>query len=210
MKTLPDSPYLHERIDPVRVYLDDLEELVALLSSMALNVTLVVGRVQYDSLDELCDREGATIDQLVLKGTHPEKDWIDVTLEFRFGGVELSTGDANLLGPRSFAIRERVRALKYSSIVLKTWFWIVLMYAVIPLIWLTPKRYGWLPLSVSLVVVCFATASLLARRNLKRLHLRHRHEGGFWKRNTDQILLAVLSALAGAIVTALGAWVLRK
>jgi hypothetical protein len=214
MKTLPASTSLFERVEPVRVFLDDLEEIVGMLSSMSLDVAIIVGQIQFDSLSELREQQGASVGQLMLRGRHRETDWIEIKLDFSHRALQFSSGDTRQLGPQTFAILERARALRYFPFWLKLWPWFASAWTLSAVSWFLPKRYLPVVTSLSLLLIAGVSTALWLRTGATWIRLRRRHEGGFWKRNSDKILLLFIGTLIGTLigttVTALVQWLRAK
>jgi hypothetical protein len=197
------SAYCSERFEKPRVFVDDLEELFALLGSLGLATTITSGGHEFVSISELKEKRGGYLRDLKIKAIRDRGyPYIEVTFS-RFG-AELTISDMNELGPDAFRVRDLFRTFQISNArVLGFEFWWVVGVTVFLLAWVPGLPAGssgvLITASIGSYGVGLALAALSTR--LTGVHLRRKHEAGFWQRNRESIALLAIGAVLGAIAT---------
>lgn len=208
MKHFPSSTRLYEKLESVRVYLDDLEGLVAEMRNAGLRVTIRSGSIEFDSLEELRQVQGVRPSSLSLIAELRDKAWDRIEIDLSGSDIAFSASDTDALGPIAFRVRDKLRGTQLHSTLLLPSLWWTLGFSISmgALLATHPSVRTW-GINLGLGSYTLALATWIARRGLWGVRLRRRHEGGFWKRNADSVLLLLLGAVLGSVITAAVDWI---
>ncbi len=204
MKRLPQSSNIYEAIEPVRVSLDDLEDIVGQLNNAGLEVLIRSDNIQYDSLQELREHRGLSVRSLDIEARIREHGYRKLELEFDGARVRVSSASVDEIGSVVFRVRDQVRSLKRRLLLLSPGSWWLLGAALTilsyPAARVDKRMDAWFTFT-SLACYVMAAVAFVVRRKMCGLSLRRNHEGGFWSRNRDSVAMATISALLGALIT---------
>ncbi len=204
MRRLPESKRLYVAVKEARVFRDDLEDIVSLFSEAGLQVQVSAGNYAFDSLEEMHKHTGARPKEVTIKGVDPADRWSALEVEVEDGHIILS-GSTELASGLAFRVRDQVQRLAFEPPLGRFLFWWIFGVALLLIDWLVPDgTSNWhraLTLSpVAAYAIGFATFPV--RRVFCGVHLTRRHETGFWNRNKDALILLVLGAVIGGIISA--------
>lgn len=194
-----------EHIAPVRVYLDDIQEIIGILRDSCEEVLIQTSNNQLDNVDELVSLRKDMLHDLKIYGRRPY-----ISIDMEPNQIWLFVSEDT---PESRGLFEKVK--------------VVLLKCTRPFTWLLHSSFlngiAW-PLTIlgavlswrmnsNLLTAFFAILFLLCvlwvvygyydRFNRYTVVVpRHRIDSpNFLKRNTDKIVLAIISALIGALVS---------
>ena len=196
------SQHLSKEFSIVRLYLDDLEAINEILSQMEGSVTWTTETYKFDSLNELLDNyKLPAIHKLVIESRVPY-----VTIELRHFR---STVTVVSYEPRDEGIFTQLNKIlqnsqsKYQYLFSTKFFWILMIIFFLALYGIEPEIhpgiYGtYLALAFSL---SFYGGWIKAYKNTKIKLINRHEEKNFWARNKDQIILIVIGALLGSLLT---------
>ena len=191
-----------------RPHIDDVEELIELLSEDSLSVEVADSDYEYENLDELVAKRGRRVKNLEIKAaaTNSYGETISVTLgdgearAFRFGNA--ATFDRAWLRLLQL-LKSRQR---WYQVLLIPWVWV----ATFPLslgfgslalrVWGT-ANVDKITLTVIAFVLVMALLSWLAKSRAAVIVLEPRHEAGFFKKRREDIFILVIGALFGSVLT---------
>lgn len=77
------------------------------------------------------------------------------------------------------------------------------LYAFVP----PHLKFPWWAHFAAIALMVFWPAAYAYSRTLTTLRLTRRHEGGFWRRNADKIILLVIGAAVGAVIGGIATYV---
>lgn len=204
MQLLGPSESLDRSYNIVRLHLDDLEHIIALLQRAQLNPTLSDAEYEYDSLYELLEKRGPHPRSVYISG---RTDGLMPMLTLKIDGyrARLSSDRASTLGT---VLRELGDLLQSRESLVLTLLHPVVWggFAVFTYFlqlsgWQLKTRSGeditWV---VPLANVLVATVSLASRKAFAGVVLKRRHEGGFLRRNADKLWLMIIGAVLAEVI----------
>jgi hypothetical protein len=183
------------------VFLDDLEHILALLNEKGFTPQITEGDWLFESLDDLKENRGLK-PRAVKIAADGENNAHSIFLSFGAWGhahISYSGDDATRL------LWSDIR-----GVISPDRFWrrpeapIMLLWLAPILIWIDPHKPS--ALTLWLYIMTFSTLVLFSVYNFARptVYLERRHAAaGFWTRNGEKIVLALVSAVIGAAVTLL-------
>lgn len=211
MKPLPKPSTISVYLEGIRLYRDDIEQLLGLLTDAGMEVKIKDDAFEYTTLDELASGAGRSPRTVKLEAK-VDNEYKSISLGFSGKRWHIFSIDPSLLGLArecEARMRERQTAVVHLPI-----FWIAMAGNIIVS---TASFLGKdMPATaipfIMFGVVLLATAGCLGIYfNLyPRIILRFRHEGGFLSRNRDQLILLVAGAAIGALFGALSQWVVGQ
>ena len=201
MKALPPSTSIHEIVEGVRLYRDDLERIIGILKESGQHVVIADSSFQYESLDDLQRARGNSPESLRIDGSRPD-DYASVSLSRSGRFWHLDSGGKTVYGiAREIESILRRRQSKIQHLPLH-WF---LQVSMVAMGTGAAIRYRFQSTGAGLISVgatFFLVSALLSVHWL--LHsgvvLKYPHEAGFIARNRDAIVLLILGALIGGVV----------
>ena len=196
-------------VPPVKLYRDDLDQLLADLSGQFGAVKIADSEFEYDTLDELGQKRGSKIKELLVQASSWEETSSFLAISFNrqvYGTHIYGRGpktELNFPKVREFLISHRNMVPHY----LKWFAWAVLTLVALFILanynWTTTTHWvsgSFRLLTVALVGLLFGFAINIffqhGRFNAISLNLRHKSPS-FWSRNKDKIMIAFISAIAG-------------
>ena len=204
MEKIKDS--ISKVLPPLRLYLDEVQELYDFVASVAENVTLEAEDYRLNSPEELKNLCVSNIHNLVIGAQRP---YIKVELGHFFARIYLGSGDVKAVGIASTleSILLKGRAKVYfapSGIVAG-----ILVGSSFS-IGYTAKNVALTGICIAFAVAYFIILLIDQRFRLKRystvLPVRRKEAASFLARNKDQILLLIIGAVIGSGITILFKW----
>lgn len=187
-----------ERLPPLCLYLNDLEDVVAIIRQVSPTINITTSSHSFDGLEDLRENGPKTFHRLQIASSEPY-----ITLDLQPYKIEIYISDDT---PEERGILEQLKSR--------------LLKCRAPLAWTTSNRIGpfvfgatitalviWVrPLWIASLALLPVLLLLLAGWRLSfntyaTIHLVTRAERpSFWERNKDQILLAIISGVIGAFI----------
>jgi hypothetical protein len=204
MKKLPEPSSRHSTITGVRLTRDDLDLLIELVKDDD-GVFIADGNFAFDSVDELIEKRGTRLRRLKIGGVRDGHSYDSVTVEFDDHEAWLHgrTGKA-YYEVRDFLQRKRAGLFGAMNPWLwggATWVFLSIFGAAADSAKKQQQPIPEWPFSLSLLTAGLIFVSYAYRRYALGLTLTRAHQGGFWKRNSDNIWLLVLGAVLGIAST---------
>jgi hypothetical protein len=205
MKKL-DPPFSnHESIKGLRLTRDDVEFILELFRRDVGSPKLSDEHFEYDSLDEFIERKGTRPSLLEIEARSEEDRFRSFSAKFEGNSVFLH-GDSNTPFHEAKDYFCSKRPWGYS--VLSPWIWgftaMMFLNVLNALVQLAEKKQQPIPewsvylFGISLMLFLIG---LLYRKFGLGLRLARGHEGGFWKRNAEKIVLMLLGSGITALIT---------
>ena len=196
MKKLNKS--INKEYPPVVLYLEDLEEIERVLRDNAKDFVITYGNCQYDSVNELVGAVGAKqILGVELKAQNP---YTTIDLHKTWTKIYVSASETTAVGVFHQIEEIILRCRRWFPWIYNPFFPFVLSILLGPLIYLS-TRYGFLigVYPLMLVVVFFVWGMWVSLGHHSLVWLVKK-PGSFIARNRDQLILAIVSGLVGAIL----------
>ena len=208
------TPSRSETLKPVKLYLDDLEQIVSILKAESSEVKIETDEYKYESLEELVGSKKETIYKLKLICGK----WPHVDLNLNSYSVELFISEDE---PKLRGVFEKIKEILvkreriYRRFVSFRW---AMIFSLAPgIIFLgkvvffpsapTPFSFLWFFIILSLIINLWLR---LERDKYSIIVLKHKiDQESFLKRNKDQVWLLIFGAVFGIVGTVLGAIVLN-
>ena len=201
MKARPPRTSVSEHIEGVRLYLEDLEELLGLLTASGLSVRISDDAFDYDSFDEVQRKSGTSLPSISVEAKDTDSSR-SVTLSFSNGHWSVHSYDKKLLGvAREVESLLRRRQTGIAHLPLYWFFQIGLLLLWAGSVAFKALPFLWVPLVTLGAGLWIAFACLALYWHLfPKIILRYKHNASFLSRNRDQILLILLGALIGVAI----------
>ncbi|MBS1138845.1 MAG: hypothetical protein H6R13_298 [Proteobacteria bacterium] len=192
------NTHLGKHIPPVCLYQEELSAISVALAQDSGKLRIKTDEFEYDSLDELFSNFGDSLNGLSLKREAP---YISVDFDSR-GGVWLYASHDDLISRGVFAqIQELLESKRRHSyfilrrfVELSGWIGTAGIGAFLAAgHWREALLSSFLPL-LSIAFIFIKPRSILNRTSRAQTK-------NFWQRNSDQIVVALISAVAGSILT---------
>lgn len=187
-------------------YREDLEAIITTFVSREWNVRISDSEFEFESLDEVVTQKGTRPKTLHIWGG--TDNYESASVSFEHGKAWLfwsSLRDGSDVWFDLHRILSENRNWRKLLVRSPIWYILGLVSVVTESLGLTLNPLGsvlpsWVHL-VALVLLLLWPISLLYRDSVPTLIIARRHEGGFFRRNRDAIILAVITAVVTAIIT---------
>jgi hypothetical protein len=199
---------IRKELPPVKLYLDDLESICAILKQKAKSIDITTEDYEVKDIKQLKNLETKKLHYLSIECSDPY-----ITIEFdemwaRIYFAEDSTYNRGLLSQIEDVLNKRKvflgRFLAGSwapalcgMLTSGSFFATIIMFA------RQLMSYAWLCLALTLLFTLFTI--FVFRLGLKSystiILLERKEKVSFWKRNSDQILVAIIAAIIGSLIT---------
>lgn len=208
MKKIPDSSSQLKFYEGIRLYRDDIELILSILSENEYAVQISDKEFQFESLDELINKRGIAPTYFEIAGSQKEGGYQSIGISFDKKIYIHSYSNAQKTSKIVFAGIRDICESRMSKIykILNPWFYyfpaIILVWPAISLlVWGKENTLGdaWLPVLATVFLAAWIISGLY-RYVRRQVILRRRHEGGFWKQNSDRIWLLILGAVIGIFI----------
>ncbi|PKO36653.1 MAG: hypothetical protein CVU33_17345 [Betaproteobacteria bacterium HGW-Betaproteobacteria-6] len=192
------NTHLGKHIPPVCLYQEDLSAISAALAQDDGKLAIETDEFEYDSLDELLSNLGDSLNGLSLKRKAP---YISVDFDSR-GGVWLYASNDDLVSRGIFAeIQELLVSKRRQS-------YFMLRRFVDASSWVGAAGIGaflvaghWREAMLSSLLPLLSIAFIFVKPRSIVNRTSRAQRKNFWQRNSDQIVVALISAVAGSILT---------
>ena len=205
MKKKPASIDDSKYFKGVRLFRDDIDVIMSTLEDKNYKFQVSDRDFEYTTLDELIENRGDRPSFFQISGEGKEKTFNSVNIYFEKERIRLHSFGQESAKVLFSELRD-IFETKYSRIYkwLNPWVYFSASFLISAILWVT---FGINPRAVDIpllrvLVVIFTTAwaiSGLYRYNTPQVVLSRRHEGGFWKRNADKIILLAMGAGLGIL-----------
>ncbi len=213
MKKVPAPTWAFDSIEHYRVYFDDLQELLTQLSGMGLRVSIQSEGYVFDDIEELKEKKGGRARELELQAyAENEREVMSATFSARSARLQILHVENR--GAEIAEIRDRFRSYELRKTLWNNWlFWAVLSFCLGAVSYVLAFRKPWASnylLAAQLLALAVALSTFLSMERLVGVYLRPRHEGNFFRRNLDQLILVLIGAVVGGVLTFIGGVLLKK
>ena len=199
-------------LPPVKLYLDDLESICDILKQKAKGIDITTEDYKVEDVKQLKSLETKKIHYLSIKCSDPY-----ITMEFYPSSASIyyaedSTYNRGILSEIEDVLSKRKVFL--GRFLASNWAACLngaLIGGSFSAMIGMPKTYTWLFLALELLfILSMIFLCRFAFRSYSTIILLERkREVPFWKRNSDQILVAIIAAIASSLVTVFVLWMFR-
>ncbi|MDD5038394.1 MAG: hypothetical protein PHN78_03660 [Dehalococcoidales bacterium] len=207
---------ISKELPPVKLYLDDLKAICDTLAQKAktIDISVDTGIEEYkvEDIEQLKKLETKKIHELSIKCSDPY-----ITIEFKPGWVKIYFGEDSTYNRGILSeIEDILQRRKVFGGRFLTSFWASFLVggliggSFIGML-VTSKTYVWLFLALELISILLMTFLWkFTFSGYSTIVLSEsKEEISFWKRNRDQILVALIAATVGSLVTVLVLWIVK-
>jgi len=216
-----DKTHFYQTLKGIRLFEEDINEIISRLKKYSLIIEIQDKNNLYDNIEEVKQN----------KGVHPKilnidaKSKIDLgkretyyesaSLDFDRKKVRISFGGSERLYSLGFEIKDYLKARRPLYIRIfnyENWLFFASFFVGMILFTLKEKDsfYRFLILYISVPFFVVFVISVFVGVTTHGLNLTRRHEYGFWKRNKDRILVAIIAAALGVFSTLFVQWISKK
>jgi len=202
--------WIIKELPPVKLYLDDLDSIYEILRQKVKNIDIKTEDYVVEDVKQLKNLGTEKLHHLSIECSDPNID-----IQFYPGWVKIqfyedSTYNRGILSEIEDIINKRRVLL--GSFLTSNWAFFLnggLFSGSLIGLWEMPQTYMWLFLALLLIsilsliflwkfrITSYSTIMLLERKE----------ETSFWKRNKDEVFIAIISAIAGSLVTIFIMWI---
>ncbi len=209
-----DKTYFSQTLEGIQIFEDDIDEIMSRLAKHSLNIEIHDENNLYENITEVRK----------INGIHPKTLKIDArnktlyesaSLDFDKKKVRISCHGTENMYALGFELKDYLKDRRPLYIrIFNSWKWFFFVFGSSGILkfaldskdsvsrpWIL---WTWGAFAVILLVSVF-TGTITHGLNLTR-----RHEYGFWKRNRDSIILAIIGTIFGILSTLLIQWLTKK
>ena len=205
MEKIRDS--IRKELPPLRLYEDEVSELYQFISSLAEDVTLQAEGYSLNSLAELKKLPVDHIHNLQISSPRP---YLKVDLRHLSAEIYIGSGDIEAEGIvsrlESILLKGRARVHFVPS-----GFWGGLLASIPIWIGMVLKNIVISGIGIAFAIAYVIILTIDTRFQLKRyttiLPMQRKEEESFWARNKDQLLLLIIGAIIGSVITMVVKWI---
>lgn len=203
MKRIPEGEFFE--YPSFSIFLEDLEEIEGIFRAQCESLTIKTPGAEWESVGGLAATERGPLNEVEFVGRSPY-----VNLEMRpfDSRTYLSdTRDPQQRGIESMVrsvLTRRGRLVRHDRVLIAGW---IALAAGSVGVWGLEHPWRWAAFAVGSLTLAAAQlqGSRLRMRSYSLIHLRRAQDrDGFWERNHDQVVVALIGALAGAVLAILG------
>ncbi len=207
----PDSTYELKVYERIKLYRDDIDLILSIFHENEYTVQITDKEFQFDSLEELIDKRGIAPSYFEIYGRQTENNNESLRVSFDKEKIHIHVYlDVQKTSKIIFAQIRDICESRMSKIykILNPWLYFsALILSVLFLsLWGnkgTEKSLSEYNTWVIILLTVFPAAMILSflyRTDRRQVILRRKHEGGFWKQNSNKIWLLILGALIGIFI----------
>lgn len=204
------------RIGGVKLFLDDLERIADLFKEKSLELAISDKNYSYESFDEVIDKKGTRPSSLSLSAEET-KPIGSISLEVERTSTWIYASGQSVSRSFWYEIKEFLTSkVPWHYTALNPWVWgggFLLVSSVYNAFSDRAPSGGhavaW-PLWFIRIFLLLWVISVVNRQLAYGVRLVRKHEGGFIKRNSDQILVAVIASIFGSLITLAVQWLMKK
>jgi len=203
-----------EELKPVALYLDDLERIIEIFKEASDDVRILTSEYELDSIDEFRNLHEETLNYLKISISEPF-----VSLELKPNGIWLFISEDELI---SRGVFEKIKQLLHSRRRKLSWLTAnpylagaAVGSSAFPFFKaIDSQNVYWAVLGCSLLMIgaiwtWWSFAGTLKKYSIVRLR-RRAESPSFWKRKKDDIVLVIISAVVGALITLAITWAITE
>jgi hypothetical protein len=199
MERIRDS--VSKSLPPLRIYTEELRELTSFLSETCETFTIMTCGYRLESIDELSQLPKHLAHDLDIEGTNPR---VRVRLTPVGGDIHVYGGDVQCEGIAA-RIENILRAGRLRMPLLPGW---VPVLSGLPLLVAAPSRHvptiALAGIVAFLIVVWTVYDGFLKLRRYNTIIFKARQDcPSFWERKNDEIILLIVGAVVGSLITLL-------
>lgn len=201
---------ISKELQLVKLYLDDLQQIYEVLKEKGKNIKIIAEDYEIEDVNELSKLGIKKLHNLSIKCSDP---YITIELDTMWARIYFSedtTYNRGILSEIEDVIRKRSNILSRS---LASWWGYactLVLFSCFSVSTIVNMKnditmiFGWISLALLLLSIIALITSFrykLMRYSTIMLYAK-KEESSFWRRNKDQILVAIIAAIAGSVITA--------
>jgi hypothetical protein len=212
------STTFSESVDGIRVFRDDIEDILSLLTIKSFNIEIHDSTAVYEDLDELITLKGNHVLSIEIKGDKKIGDWNREWVSIKFGkrDVLIFASGSEFMYAFGYELEGFFKSkIAWYNRIFNPWYFIIPPCLFSTLLIGNYDKYSktafyqfsmWLMASF----IFLSIISLAIRYFNYGVTLTRRHEYGFWNRNKDKILLMIIATIFGSILTLIIQWMNKR
>jgi hypothetical protein len=201
-----------ESISGVRIFRDDIDYIISRCQNKSISIVISDENNIFENLDELVNLKGNSPSKFELQGKIESVNYSYLRILFEPRRVYVLTSGSEQLCSFGYELKDYlIDKIPWHYKVLNPLIWFAVTWIIIQFwVAIQPKdskiiTYQWLFwFGISALIIWLIS---LANRYLNfRINLSRKHDHGFIKRNSDNLILAIISAIVGAVLALLVSW----
>ena len=211
---LKSNTHFSELIYGIRIFRDDIEEVLTLLTKKSLKIEIHDSKNIYENIDEVINLRGNKSKKIKIEGKD-NSSFESVTIDIEGNRVWICSSGSENMYSFGFELKDFFKSkVPWHYKVFNPWIFGLL---IIPAFYISNYYvdektnsilYHWVN-GVCFIIDIILLLSILIRNNSYGLTLSRKHEYGFLNRNKDKIIVAVITALLGSLLTLLIQWLTK-
>jgi hypothetical protein len=205
-------------LSPVKLYLDDIEEIINKIQFVCSKVKIANKDYEFDSIEEFINNSGKKIKELSIDGRSP-----NISIDIKKFKINLfTTGETEAVIGLWYNLKEFLKSKSaWYSRFLNAWVWGLTLWSflfiskiILDITISYPEVYkvvNVFSIVILAILLLFFLLSLLKHWNGSTIHLERRHKASnFWERNRDNIITGLIGAIIGATITLAGQFLIKS
>lgn len=195
-------------IKDAKLYLEDIEEIIEKLSSKSLNVKMYDNKNIYENINEVIEQKGKNPIKLIIEGKGTGI-FQNINVHIEKNEIWVHSIGSELMYSYGIEINEFIKSKRvwYFYILNKNLLFInsFFLFALFQLLIDKSTKLLIFPWLIWVFIVLFSLLffAIIVKYFWSSLSLVRRHEYGFFRRNKDSIILTIISAIMGSLLTIL-------
>jgi hypothetical protein len=190
-------------IKGIIIFRDNVEEILSILTSNGLYISLQDEQNVYDKIEEIKETVGVNLKELKIDARNKETDE-SVSLSFEKNKLLISCYGSERMYSLGFQLEDYFsRTIPWHYKVFNPYIYQVMNLIFCVVFFIFNKTNGVLAI-LTLVNLLLLFFSYILRKYAYGIRLVKHHEHGFWKRNKDNIILTIIGAVIGAFFGVIG------
>src|ERR1041385_295765 len=206
MKSIVSNDVI-ESINGVRLFRDDLDQIVNYFEKRTLHLTISDSINSYESLAEVAEHRGNRPARLSFRGTGADS-FPSIVINFERSEARLHSHFSSDLRSFAYELKDFLsRRVPWDYKVFNPWIWWAVFWCFqLSVLVLFPPSTQVITLPAWVwrlsILLLFIWLFCLAHRRLNfGLHLTRKHETGFFRRNADRVILLLIGSVLGIGLT---------
>jgi len=203
---------IRKRLLPAKLYLNDLEHIYDILRKNTKRVDIYTSDYKVEDVKQLTELEIEEEHRLVFDC--PE---IDISIELLPNGIELFSGSDSVNNSGILVKIEEVikkRRVPFGGFLVSIWPYIITVCLIIISIVIYGSNDYFIWFFLAFAVIIIIAYIFMARFNSNSFStvklISKKEESSFWKRNKDQILVAIIAAIISSFLTSIAFLILNQ
>jgi len=205
---------LSKELPPVKIYLDDLKQIYEILKEKVKSIEITTEDYEVDDINQLKNLDSKKLNYLSMECSDPH-----ITIEFDSSSASIYFAEDSTYNRGILSEIEEIltkRRVFLGRFLASNWafglngmFVGFFFFAMVSIIRSNFMSAGWLFLALLLLFCILMVLQFrFALRGYSTIVLSERRElVSFWKRNSDQILVAIIAAIIGSLITVAALWI---